>query len=172
MTDQMTPLVHVMAQLVQPRPGHRLVFAFDQLMAEDRIRELCPNPRFVTTARLLSRRFITNADGVITVMPCRGSVVHGVVWEISESEQIDLETHLGVPGAIDRFGAFARGPDEELITVEYYASRNHRHGVADPLDLMHLQAIGQKRGFPVSYLTELLRWAPPPVEFEGLRPVQ
>ena len=47
MTDQIQPLVHVMAQLVRPRSGHRHVFTYDGLMAEDRIRELCPDLRFV-----------------------------------------------------------------------------------------------------------------------------
>jgi hypothetical protein len=34
MPDQPTPLAHVVAQMIRPRPAHRLVFAFDELMSE------------------------------------------------------------------------------------------------------------------------------------------
>lgn len=63
MTDQIQPFGQVMAQLVRPRPGHRHVFAFDELMDEMRIRELCPDPRFVMTARYLSKRWVVNDQG-------------------------------------------------------------------------------------------------------------
>jgi len=169
MTAHMTPLVHVMAQLVTPAPGHRHVFAFDLLMREDRIREYCPSARLVTAARLLSRQWIVNQDGVATIMPRRGAVVHGVVWRITEREQADIETHLGVPGAVDRFGALARGPQEEMIATELYASGKHRFGVADTLDIPQLIIIGRELGFPEAYIGELATWASPPVEYEGPR---
>src|SRR5437762_446072 len=107
MTDQIQPLVHVMAQLVRPRPGHRLIFAYDGLMQEERIRELCREPRFVTTARYLSKRLIVNDDGVATLVPRRNFTVHGVIWEVSEIAQTGLDICMGVPGIYDRFGSFA-----------------------------------------------------------------
>lgn len=64
MTDQIQPLVHVMAQLIRPRPGHRHVFTFNELMHEHRIGALCPEPRFVSKTRYLSRRFTVNSDGL------------------------------------------------------------------------------------------------------------
>jgi hypothetical protein len=169
MTANMTPLVHVMAQLIAPPPGHHHIFAFDLLMREDRIRQYCPSARLVSTARLLSRRWIVNQDGIATIMPCRNSVVHGVVWTITDREQADLETQLGFPSSVDRFGAFTRGPDEEMITTEFYASRNHRHGEVGWPDIIQLMATGRELGFPEEYLNDFGMWAPPPVEYEGPR---
>lgn len=169
MTDHMTPLVHVMAQLVTPAPGHRHVFAFDLLMREDCIREYCPSAMLVTAARLLSRRWLVNQDGIATIMPCRGSTVHGVVWEITKRDQFTLETKLGVPAKLDRSGALARGPQEEMIATELYASGKHRFGVADTLDIPQLITTGRELGFPEAYLSELATWASPPVEYEGPR---
>jgi hypothetical protein len=173
MTQEMTPLVHVMAQLITPQPGNRLIFTYDLLMHEDRFPKLCPSAWLVYRAKLLSRQFIFNQDGVATIVPCRGSVVHGLVWEISEQEQIDLEGEIGVPVTLDRYGAFARGLNQEMIAVEYYASRNHRQGEAkDPMEIVRLLAVANQWRFGDAYMTELAQWAPGPVEFEGPRLVQ
>ena len=99
-----------MAQLILPRPGHRHVFTYDGLIVEDRIRELCPEPKFAMIARYLSKRWIINDEGVATVVPRRDFVVWGGVWEISEVAQARLEICMGVPGIYDRYGSFARVP--------------------------------------------------------------
>jgi len=130
MTAQMTPLVHIMAPLLTPQPGYRYIFTYDILMHEDRMQGRCPDAWFVTTAHLLSRRWIVNPDGIPTIERRVGSVVYGVIWEISEETQVQLEIELGVPDRADRFGAFARGPRGEMIATEYYASPDHRHGTA------------------------------------------
>ena len=173
MTHDMTPLVHVMAELITPQPGHRLIFTYDLLMHEDRFPKLCPSAWLVYRAKILSRRFIFNQDGVATIIPCRGSVVHGLVWEITQQEQTDLESHLGMSAACERRGAFARGANQEMIAVEFYASRNHRHGVSeDPMEIVRLLAVAHQCRFPDSYLTEIAHFAPGPVEFAGLRSVE
>src|SRR5258708_5351431 len=69
MPDQTTPLAHVVAQMVRPRPAHRLLFAYDELMAESVIRQRCPDPVFICTARLTSRRFIVNSDDLASIVP-------------------------------------------------------------------------------------------------------
>ena len=158
MTDQITPLVHVMAQLIRPRPGHRHVFTYDAMMAEDRIRELCPDPRFVTTARYLSKRFIVNGEGVATLVRRRDSTVYGVIWEISDIAQTGLDIFMGMPGVYDRYGSFARGPAEELVVSEYYGARNRTPGTATPEYLRPILDAGRRHGFPQSYLNELTAW--------------
>ena len=168
MTDQINPLVHVMAQLVRPRPGHRHVFTYDQLMAEARIRELCPDPRFVMTARYLSKRFIVNDEGVATLVPRRGFKVWGVVWEVSEVAQTALDIALGLPGHCDRFGSFARGAAGELILSEYYGSLNNRTlGSATPDYLGQILDATRQWGFPQVYLDEIASWNAPVARARG-----
>lgn len=162
MTNQMPALVHVMAQIVRPQPGHRLIFTFDELMNPDRIGGLCPEPRFVTTARYLSRQFTINSDGVATARPQRGHVLHGVVWEVSEIGLTALDIAMGVPSLYDRFGAFARGPGEELITTEFYASRDMRSlGTAKPSYLNVILDAARHWQFPEPYLDEVAAWSEP-----------
>ncbi len=161
MTDQMPALVHVMAELVRPQPGHRLIFAYDELMNEDRIGALCPAPRFVTTARYLSRRFTINSGGVATARPQRGHVVHGVVWEVSEIGLTALDIAMGVPGLYDRFGAFAHS-EAALVTTEFYATRDMRSvGTAKPSYLRVIQDAASHWDFPESYLDEIAGWSQP-----------
>ena len=161
MTDQMPALVHVMAQIVRPQPGHRLIFTFDELMNPDRIGGLCPEPRFVTTARYLSRRFTINSDGVATARPQRGHVLHGVVWEVSEVGVAALDIALGVPGLYDRFGAFAHS-EAALVTTEFYATRDMRSvGIAQPNYLNVILDATRHWGFPESYLDEIAAWSQP-----------
>jgi len=160
MTNQMPALVHVMAELVRPQPGHRLIFTYDELMHEDRITALCPEPRFVTTARYLSRQFTINSDGTATARPQRGHVVHGVVWEVSEIGLASLDIAMGVPSLYDRFGAFARGPAGELITTEFYATRDMRSlGIAKPSYVNVILDAARRWGFSEPYLNEIAAWS-------------
>src|SRR5258707_13148969 len=101
--------------MIRPQPGHRLLFAYDELMTESVIRERCPDPVFICTARLTSRRFIVNSDGLASIVPRRDFTVHGVVWEVHDIALTCLSLQLGVPSVYDRFGAFARDPAGQLI---------------------------------------------------------
>ena len=94
MPDQTTPLANVVAQLIWPRPGHRLLFVFYEMMDQSVIRERCPDPIFICTARLTSRRFIVNSDGLASIVPRRDYMVHGIVWEVH-----DLRHDLSQPSA-------------------------------------------------------------------------
>lgn len=163
MTDQMPALVHILNQLVRPRPGYRLVFAYDGMMAEATIRELCPDPRFVMVARYLSKRWIINDEGVATLVPRRGYKVWGVIWEISEVDQTGLDIFMGVPGVFDRFGSFARAPaTDELIASEYYGARNNRtFGKASIGYLAPIIDAARHWQFPESYLDEVAAWSEP-----------
>jgi hypothetical protein len=158
MTDQTTPLAHVVAQMIRPRPGHRLLFAFDELMAESVIAERCPDPVFITKARLMSRRFIVNSDGLASIVPRRHHVVHGIVWEVHDISLTCLSLQLGVPSIYDRFGAFARDPGGQLIISEFFATRNRKLGSAHPSYLAVIVEAAQKWGFPESYVEELQGW--------------
>lgn len=160
MTDQIQPLIHVLAQTARPRAGHRHILVYDELMHEDRIGALCPEPRFVTTARYLSRRFTINSDGVATARPRRDYILHGVVWEVHDVGLAALDIAMGVPSVYDRYGSFARGPGGELIISEFYATRNNRSiGSAKPEYLSVILDAARHWKFDQSYLDEIAGWA-------------
>lgn len=160
MTERPHPLIHI-GQLIRPKPDHRHIFAFDDLMLLERIAALCPEPRFVTTARYLSKRFIINEHGLATLTPRRGSTVHGVIWEISDTAQSGLDIALGMPGIYDRYGSFARSPTGELIVSDYYGTRDRTPGTAPANYLQAILKAGRSYGFPAAYLDELAGWGRP-----------
>jgi hypothetical protein len=162
MSDQIQPLARAPADLFRPRPGYRHVFAYGPLMAQKRIRKLCPDPRFVTTARYFSKRFVINDDGVATLVPRRDFTVYGVIWAISDIAQCGLDIALGMPGIRDRFGSLARGPDGQLVSSEYYGARNNRTiGKASHKYLQPILDAARHWNFPQSYLDEIGGWAQP-----------
>jgi hypothetical protein len=167
MTAQMAPLVFVMAEMIRPQPGYRTIFTYDLLMDEVEIRRHCADARFISAARVLNRQFVVNSDGVVTSIRRDGYLLHGVVWETSEAEALQLESFLGVPRKVDRFGAFARTQRDSLVAVEFYGARNHRHGEANHDDISRLLALVNRRGFPDWYRREIASWAPGPVEFDN-----
>jgi hypothetical protein len=147
MTQDMTPLVHLMAPMTCAQPGYRLIFAYDRaLMDEDRFKSACPTAWRISTARLMSRRFTFNEDGIAAPVPCRGSAVYGIIWEVLKEEQEHLEFLLDVPGRLDRYGAFARGPDQqEMIACEYYAPRLRKCGKrVDQIEIVQLLAVAHR----------------------------
>lgn len=164
MPDQMMPLVYTLAQLVRPRPGSRLIFAFDQMMDEAVIRKHCREARFVSTGRYLSHQFIWNADGVAGVTRHRGSTVYGVIWEVEEDVIAALDLHHGVPDRFDRYGALIRGANDELATAEYFAPRNHRHGKSNVGELLGIIDLASRHNFPAAYVEGLMDLFPPPAD--------
>ncbi|MFN4014241.1 MAG: hypothetical protein ACK4JB_02815 [Reyranella sp.] len=165
MTAEMAPLVFVMAEMIRPQPGYRLIFVYDLLMDEVEVRRHCA-AQFVSTARVLKRQFVVNSEGAVTSVRRDGYAIHGIVWQASEAEALQLEDFLGVPRKVDRFGAFARTQRDGLVAVEFYGARNHRHGEANHGDIEKLLALVKQREFPDSYRREIASWAPGPVELD------
>jgi len=144
--------------LIRPRPGHRHIFVFDELMVESRIRELCAEPTFVTTARCLGKRFVINDEGVATLLPLGGYTTY---WEIHEVSLTGLDIAQGMPGCTTRFGSLARGPADELVSSDYYGANNRTLGKASTGYLQLILDEGRRRGFPGNYLYEVASWAAP-----------
>ena len=161
MTDKTTPLVKAVTQMVRPQPGHRLIFAYDRLMDEQEMSELCPEPKFLMTARYRSHRLIFGADGKANLAPRRGFITHGVIYELSEIALTCLDIRLRVPSNVDRTGCFARSASDQLIVTEFYGSRNYRHGEANAEELSKIIALARYWNFPNEYIDELAEWRRP-----------
>jgi hypothetical protein len=162
MPTAMTGTFSRVPPLVLPRQGHRLIFAFDDLMDPQVLEKVCYEPRLVGVARYTSKCFVINDAGVATLYPRRASKVWGVIWEISEFAQVGLDLCLGVPSECERFGSFAKGINGEMIASEYYGRRNNRtRGLASPDYLDKIIAAGQKHDLPAVYLQELRCWRIP-----------
>lgn len=158
MNDQTKPNRQTVAQMIRAEPYNRLLFTFNELMEEAAIRELCPEPKFVSVVRYPSTRFIINADGAATVVGQRNSVVYGVVWQIDELSLAALDIAMGVPSIYDRTGGFKRDLQDRLVVAEHYVARERRLGLAEPSYLAPIVEAACKYEFPKSYIEELRLW--------------
>ena len=102
-----------------------------------------------------------NSDGIATAFPRKDHRVYGVIWSVHEIGLAALDIHAGVPHKHDRYGAFARTSSGQLCVSEFYATRNHSPGKADPAYLKPIIAAAQRWKFPQLYIDEIASWAAP-----------
>jgi len=154
-------LVQAAAAILRPRLGYRYWFAYDAAMSPATAIERVPDPIFVTTAHLPSRRFIINEDGRATIVPRKGFSVFGIVWEVAEPALACLDLRLGVPHDWHRYGTLAR-TEAKPVLAEYHAPRNprpERPGQADPAYVGPIREAARHWGFPQEYLDQFRTWA-------------
>jgi hypothetical protein len=144
--------------MVRPEPGSRLLFVYDILMSRDVLAQHLPDPVLVTTARIASRRFIVNTDGLPAITPRRGHTVYGVVYAVSDVGLTCLSLRLGFPTVYERFGGFVQDAAGQLMVVEFFSPRDQRAGEALPDIIAPIVAAAQQWAFPPDYLDELRQW--------------
>jgi hypothetical protein len=158
-TDLTKPIpIPVLRAMIRPRPAHRLLFVYDTLMDRAVLAQHAPNPVFVTAARISSRRFIVNRDGLPGITPRRGHAVFGLVYELEDIALTCLSLRLGFPTTVERFGGFVRDLAGTLMVVEFFSPRDQRAGRAPPDVIAPIVASAQQWSFPESYLDELRQW--------------
>lgn len=136
------------AQMIRPKVGCRLIFVYDDMMDADVMAERVPNPEFICTARMESRRFLVNTDGIASIAPRSVFEVHGVIWQVEEIGVTCLDLQLGVPAGVDRLGGFSRNHAGKLIVSEFYMYRNRELGTAHPDYLGLILTAARRHGFP------------------------
>jgi hypothetical protein len=144
--------------MIRPKAGCRLLFVYDNLMDADVMAERVPDPEFICTARMESRRFLVNTDGIANITPRIGFEVHGVIWQVEEIGVTCLDLQLGVSGGVDRSGGFSRNHAGTLIVSEFYATRNRELGTAHPDYLGLILTAARKHGFPDDYIEQIERF--------------
>ena len=85
----------------QEHSGTRLYFAYGSNMNLNQMAFRCPEAEVVDTVRLDGYRlaFCMNGggNGVATILPEEGSYVDGVLWQISERDEQNLNRYEGFP---------------------------------------------------------------------------
>jgi len=87
-------------------------YAYGSNLSTQYIRDYCPSAQYVQRAQLPNyqiefRRFSTDLQGGIsTIMEAPGELVHGVIYEISEAEILELDILEDVPLGLYKREAF------------------------------------------------------------------
>jgi hypothetical protein len=160
MPDQNMP-THVVAGMIRAQLGNRLWFVFDQAMDPQVAAQRVPDPVFVTTAHIPSRRFMVNTDGMAMVVPRRDFSVFGIIFEVADVALAALDVQLGVPHDWHRYGCLGRDPGQRPILMEFHTPaqrRPSRLGQADPSYMRPIVEAARKWGFPQEYLDQFRFW--------------
>jgi hypothetical protein len=73
-----------------------LYFAYGSNLLQSQMTERCPEHRFHSLAKLNDYRFLIGERGYATIEPSIGDCVHGVIYELSQSDEDTLDVREGV----------------------------------------------------------------------------
>jgi len=119
----------------------------------------CSSARFLGRAVLPGHRFRIARCGYATVTPEPEAVVHGLLWEISEADELELD---GFEGMDD--GLYLKAEPEvrplggEPCVAMIYRAADPTAGVPHPGYLEDILASAEREGLPTAYREELERW--------------
>ena len=74
----------------------RLYFAYGSNINQEQMAFRCNDALPVAIAYVKNFRFVINSNGVATIIPASASVVRGVLWQISKSDEDELDIYEGV----------------------------------------------------------------------------
>jgi gamma-glutamylcyclotransferase (GGCT)/AIG2-like uncharacterized protein YtfP len=79
-----------------------LHFAYGANMSRAVMRRYAPDARAIGVAMLPDHRFVITGDGYASVVPSRGTTVHGVLWRITPRDRVLLDAWENVEGGLYR----------------------------------------------------------------------
>lgn len=136
-----------------------LNFAYGSNMDLAQMSERCPEARFLGRALLWGWRFRITRHGYATVVPEPGSVVHGVLWELTLTDEARLDAYEGIAeGLYSKLNLATEKVAGRMITAMVYTMNDEEPGEPMPGYLEDVIAAAKGHGFPVEYLQELGGW--------------
>jgi cation transport regulator ChaC len=107
-----------------------LYFAYGSNMHPGQMQKRCPGCIVVAPARLRDHRLVFsrvrgsgNTDGYGDIRPSAGSVVEGVVWDITETHRQALDEYEGYPDSYSRKDVAVDAFDGRTLTAFAYFAR-------------------------------------------------
>lgn len=137
----------------------RVYFAYGSNMDRRQMEERCPDSELVGSAKLEGWRFLINTRNVATIVPDHSSVVYGVPWRISASDEKTLDGYEGV-----RYGTYRKdeldvevtdGPSEKALV---YIARDTEEGKPGEDYIKKIIAAAEEHDLPAEYIAELQSW--------------
>ena len=111
--------------LNKPEDNARFYFAYGSNINQEQMEFRCNDALPVAIAYVKDFRFIFNSMGVATIVPVSGLVVRGVLWQISKSDEEELDIYEGVSSNLytkERCNVLVG--DENLESLVYIATNS------------------------------------------------
>lgn len=125
-------------------------------MDVDQMAVRCPDAEIVGVATLSGHQFRINTHGVATVIPAKGSAVHGVLWEISKADEARLDRYEGVAsGFYRKLVAQVRIREGTDVDALIYRASDEHPGRARQGYLERVLAAAQHHQLPTHHVAAL-----------------
>ena len=143
-----------------PTPaGKRLYLAYGSNMDNDQMALRCPGAIKLRICRLEGYRFITNTDGLATLIPCQEAMVQGVLWAITPRHEQALDQYEGVDHNLYLKNTVpvsdAEGKKYEALV---YLAGNAKPGRANRPYLLKIIKAATDHHLPMEYVLDLIFW--------------
>jgi gamma-glutamylcyclotransferase len=134
-------------------------FAYGSNMNMEQMQFRCPSAIYLNTVSLSNYKFIINNRGVATVIPKKSSKVYGVLWEITDEDEKNLDNYEGL-----QFGTYYKEileiqtPQEKSLSALLYIANDAIRGypMKNYMELIVNSAINYR--LPEFYIRELKSW--------------
>ncbi len=138
-----------------------LYFAYGSNMSKAVMAEHAPDATPVGVAQCDHWRFIIAREGYASIEPSPGSVVHGVLWKVSDRDLVGLDAYESIEtGLYHRRDLAVSHRDRPLRALSYVVTQPGT-GRPEPDYLALCLEAGRAWGLPDHYLAELARWRDP-----------
>lgn len=145
-----------------PLVTRAIMFAYGSNLDPCQIRVRCPEHRFVSRAELRDHKLVfprfskRRKCGVASVAQCPGQVVHGALFELSESDWQNMDDAEGVPRAYQCVPLSVIDQCGKVVPVHTYVATN-RNGSHQPSEAyMRLIIDGATHwGLPMAWIDHL-----------------
>ena len=149
------------------KPAAMLHFAYGSNMDRAAMRRRCPTAAAVGAAWLENWRFIVTRDGYASILPARGSVVHGVLWRLTARDLAAVNAYESLDSGLYRRRMLPVSQGGRRLKALVYIARDSCEGRPKPgYQSLVIQA-ARDWNLPEDYIRGLERWSPS--RFSGAR---
>jgi hypothetical protein len=137
-----------------------LHFAYGSNMSRALMRLRCPGAQALGIATLAGWRFVINPEGLGSLAPQPGSVVHGVLWRLTARDLAAVNAYESVDsGLYLRRRLTVRCGGRQAAALVYVA-RREGEGRPRPGYIDVVVEAARDWDLPAVYVRSLARWAP------------
>ena len=132
-------------------------FAYGTNLSMARLTSRCPSAIKYATGILKNHKLIFNSRGVASIIASDESVVHGLIYDIPESQITSLDNYEGVPKHYTKQRFLIQTDNDEVDCLIYVATDSEQGKARDEHFDIIMQAMDEL-GFPRLYKESIVMY--------------
>jgi hypothetical protein len=137
-----------------------LHFAYGSNMSRALMRMRCPGAEALGIATLAGWRFVINPEGLGSLAPQPGSVVHGVLWRLTARDLAAVNAYESIDSGLYLRRRLAVRCGGRQAAALVYIARREGEGRPRPGYIDVVVEAARDWDLPAVYVRSLERWAP------------